>query len=59
MKKGCAVPTDNHRYQARDGLYYNGYMESPDAIEDMKFERDKEIERMAMKMTKIARKQEE
>lgn len=50
MKKGCAVPTGNHRYQARDGLYYNGYMGSPDLLEDMKPEWDKIVERIGRRM---------
>lgn len=33
MNKGYKEPTGNHRYLARDGLYYNGYMDSPDFAE--------------------------
>jgi hypothetical protein len=32
---GTKTPTEKNRYQARDGLYYNGYCGSPDWPEDV------------------------
>lgn len=31
---GTSKPTGNNRYKARDGMYYNGYLGSPDAADD-------------------------
>lgn len=34
-RKGVEKPEDYKQYQARDGLYYNGYIGSTDFIEDV------------------------
>lgn len=34
--RGCTLPSDNCRYQSKiNGLYYNGFIHSPEGAEEM------------------------
>ena len=49
---GTKHPTPYNRYQARNGLYYNGYMQSNDLVEDMQPMYDEALAKLEKKLKK-------